>query len=529
MFLSGFRQPPVAPAGLFPSGQSLRENRCILYTSSNATIVYYPMYKPLTLFLSLLLATASPALCFCDDDLEPIHAKLSKIDPTPGEIVAVDTVDALELTTLTLSNGMRVVIKQIPEDSEEVLVRIVALGGFTAVPPAQRASAQLAPEIAWQSGFSEMSYREVTRLLAAYSIEVDQRVGMYDRTISGLGDPDTVDFLLMICHLLFIAHHFDRSSIGPVVKQTRESIRRQRQDCEFLLDEVLRGINTGRASTVRPLSEQQLESLSYDDARRIYKSMWTDPSAFYCIIVGDITVEEVKPSVLKFLASIPQPASPTLHVAAASPVMFPESIAKKTIRCGKGTENLTRISYPIVATIDQQTISDLEFTSQTIETRLREVVREEMGSTLGVDVAYEFPLFPYLRGGWLSVQYRSETPDVSRLADIIHREVQTLRLDGPSDEEVLAVRQLLYRSDRFWDKDNNYWLAMLTNYANWGWDFRGILDARDRQQHGRPPQGALGCFLTFFTDFKRYYWSRLYSSARSLSRQNNAKSPSYSR
>jgi predicted Zn-dependent peptidase len=111
----------------------------------------------------------------------------------------------------------------------------------------------------------------------------------------------------------------------------------------------------------------------------------------------------------------------------------------------------------------------IAFVSQVIEARLRSVITRAMKQSHGIDVSYEFPLYPKLDCSWISIRFRSEAKDVTKLKKLILKELELLISQGPTEAEVEYIRKLEFGNDEFWMKDNFYLASMLTNYYLWGW------------------------------------------------------------
>ncbi len=101
-------------------------------------------------------------------------------------------------------------------------------------------------------------------------------------------------------------------------------------------------------------------------------------------------------------------------------------------------------------------MATIEITSQVIETRLRRRFREVLGSTQGIDVAYELPYYPHRNPAWLTIQFRCSNPQAEKITNLILTDLSTLGDKGPLQEEVEKVRSLHACNDEFWLQHKRY-------------------------------------------------------------------------
>jgi hypothetical protein len=124
--------------------------------------------------------------------------------------------------------------------------------------------------------------------------------------------------------------------------------------------------------------------------------------------------------------------------------------------------------------VNDQNIDKVAFMCQIIEARLRNVITQKMALSYGVDVSYEFPVYPFLNNPWILIRYRCEDKFIAPLKEIVISELALLQSKGVTKEEVATIKKLEKGSQEFWLKDDFYWVSMLTNYYLWGWNPENI-------------------------------------------------------
>jgi len=105
--------------------------------------------------------------------------------------------------------------------------------------------------------------------------------------------------------------------------------------------------------------------------------------------------------------------------------------------------------------------------------RLREILREELGGTYGVSVSYENSL-PQPGYGAVVVQFGSAPENVETLSKAVFAEVERLKAEGPSLEDVNKVKEMEKRDLETNARQNQYWAGSLQTVHLYGWDPTGI-------------------------------------------------------
>lgn len=383
-----------------------------------------------------------------------------------------------------LPNGITVCLRPI-DDSDDILIRGIAPGGFSVLPVTQRSSGKLAADIAWDSGFGPWSGNELGNKLLTDSIELDARVTPFSRSIDGMASPARIEELLQVIQQLYTAPHFDQSAMAAVKKRLSESVQLRHQDPEMLFEDVIRSVNTGDLAVLHPVTAEDLRNIDFEVAKKFYLENFLSTDGLKFIIVGEFDVQTTVPLVAKYLGAIPK-KSAAIGEELAPKISIPPGVNKQELVSKKLQECLTRLTFQLDLNITESSWQQLEIAAQVIETRLRTRFQEVLGSTQGIDVAYEFPYYPHNSPAWLAIQFRCPNCKTDGLVALILAEFQRLRTDGPTQQELEKVRRQQEVNDEFWLQHKRYWLEQLSNYYLWGLDIRGMIKDYKNSPHYKP-------------------------------------------
>lgn len=394
-----------------------------------------------------------------------------------SSLSAVETIkrfDTINATQLLLKNGMTVWLKPTDCETGEIYVKLAALGGFASLEEKDRPSAELAAQVAWESGMDTMSSDQISVFLYENSLDFFSKIYPFSRVIHSEGAVSGIDSLLQYIKMVFTRLKFTKQGWQAALSSARNDLDKRVNDVDFAYETAFTQFNTRELSSLRSLTPKDLGNTDFVTSEKIFHQSFSDPSEFVCVIVGDFDVNKMIALIGESLGSIPrQNPGASLNRPFSAP--FPEGISNGTVKLKGHSGNIVRLTFPIKTVMNEQILPEIAFASQVIETRLRQVITDKMNLSYGVDVSYEFPVYPLLADPWISIRFRSPEQQVQTLTTIILGELKRLQSEGVAEEEVETMKKLEFSHQEFWLQDNFYWVSMLTNYCLWGWNPEKII------------------------------------------------------
>ena len=123
----------------------------------------------------------------------------------------------------------------------------------------------------------------------------------------------------------------------------------------------------------------------------------------------------------------------------------------------------------------------LQAATEVLEKRLRDILREQLGGTYSVGVNYS-NTSPEPGYGVTSVQFGSSPENVQTLTTAVMTEIDRLRKEGPSAEDVRAVKEAEKNDLQTAMRQNGYWLSSLQAMHLLGRDPKRILQRTERAE-----------------------------------------------
>ena len=174
------------------------------------------------------------------------------------------------------------------------------------------------------------------------------------------------------------------------------------------------------------------------------------------------------PLVEKWIGALPSTGKRS-SAARDMGVRFPAGVVNEEVKKGKEPASQTVLSFFADPGFDEFEMHRLRAATSVLSIRLREILREELGGTYGVSAG--FSNSPPLKGyGSVGIQFGSSPDNVDTLVAASLKEIERLKVEGPSLDDVNKVKELERRELETNAKQNAYWLGSLQSVHQFGFD-----------------------------------------------------------
>jgi zinc protease len=204
-----------------------------------------------------------------------------------------------------------------------------------------------------------------------------------------------------------------------------------------------------------------------------YRQRFANAADFTFLIVGAFTVESITPLVERYVASLAGTAPGSSAVRQVG-LTFPSAVVRETLEKGKEPRSQTVIAFFADPGGDEIERLRLRAASDVLEIRLRDLLREDLGATYGVNVGHSSP-FPQRDYGYTSVTYGSSPENARRLGELVLKEIGRLQGEGPSADDLGKVKEMARRELETAMRQNGFWQGWLRSAHQRGLDPARIL------------------------------------------------------
>lgn len=379
--------------------------------------------------------------------------------PKGGKVTEEKKVDAIGVTELTLSNGVRVILKPTDFKNDQIMFSAVSPGGHSLVADKDYHSASNAAGIISQSGLAEFNQVDLQKLMTGKTVRVSPYISSLSEGMSGSCTPKDVEDMMQMIHLYFTAPRKDEQAFKSMMTKNKAMFKNLMSNPQFYFqDQRIKIMYKGQLRAGGFPSVEQMEKIDLDAAYKAYQERFADASDFIFTIVGSFKVEEIKPLLETYLASLP--ATNRNEKWVDHNVRKPKGVIKEVIQKGTDPKSTVSMMYHGEMKYDRKTAFQMKVLSDVLTIKLIEKLREEKGGVYGTSARASASKDPY--GSYqMSIGFSCAPDNAQELIDAAMAEVEALRKKGPTQVDLDKAKETLKREMEVNMKSNRYWMSSL--------------------------------------------------------------------
>ena len=386
---------------------------------------------------------------------------LMKEAPKAGKIVKTEE-GPFGSTALTLSNGVRVVVKNTDFKADEIRMRAFSPGGTSVFGTKEALQIKMLNSVAGLGGLGNFSNVDLEKVLAGKKASVNASVSDLSEGLSGSCSPKDLETMLQLVYLSFTAPRMDNDAFESFKQRTKAALANQEADPSMALTDTLQREMYGNHPMAGRIKADMIDQTDYNRIMEMYKDRFKEAGDFTFLFVGNINLEEAKPLIETYLGGLPT-------------INRKENYQDIKLDIQKGTrKNLfeKQMETP-KATVISIISGDCEYNlknnllmtmlSQTMSMVYLETVREKEGASYGVS-AYGQLSRGIKDEALFQIYFDTDPAKREKMEQIVMSELQKVAKEGPRPEHLAKVKEFLLKKHIENVKENGYWLGQLNNY-----------------------------------------------------------------
>ncbi|MCC7044240.1 MAG: insulinase family protein [Acidobacteria bacterium] len=399
-------------------------------------------------------------------------AALLAAPPAPGSITGTNVRAEVGITEWTLSNGAKVVLKPTGFKQDEITFRAFSPGGSSLASDEDWVPASTAAQVIAAGGVGDLSVNDLRRVLAGVAASVAPSISMYEEGLSGGGSPKDLEKLFQLIYLRFTQPRADAQIFDVIRDQTKAALANQAASPAYAFSETLNDVMTQGHPRGRSITPELVDQMNLQRSLAFYRDRFADASDFTFVFVGTFTPEVMQPVVERYIASLP--ATRRQENWRDVGLRAPQGrVIERRVARGIEPRSQTQMIFtgPFEYTQDRRTA--IRAMGMVLETRLRNVLREDLGGTYSVGVGVSYTRIPH-QDYRVSISFGSDPARAEALQQRVLDEIEAFRRDGPSDRDVNDTREALLREFETGRTQNGYLLAQIAGRYQSGESVEGF-------------------------------------------------------
>ena len=391
--------------------------------------------------------------------------------PTPGKIIETQQGDRFDATVMTLSNGVKVVLKPTTFKKDEILMTATSPGGSTCYGVEEILNLKVFNDVIELGGLGNFSATDLSKRLAGKKVSCAISLGLDAEHVNGMAAPADLKTLFELIYLAFTAPRIDEEAYASYANRMRAQLQNSELNPMVIFSDSLTSTAYANHPRALRLRAADFDRISYERIMELRDERFADASDFVFSFVGNIPMDSIRPLIEQYLATLPS----SHRVEQANPAEVPD------VRKGEISNVFSQpMEIPKVTVLHLyrgQMPYDLEhklmatMTKQILDLIYYEQVREAEGGTYGVGVSTSISAFPEGRTS-LQIYFDTDPAKWERMGQIIQTALKQLAEEGPKAEDFTKTRDNLLKRYAEVVQENSYWLNVLDDYYYKGFDLQ---------------------------------------------------------
>jgi zinc protease len=402
-----------------------------------------------------------------------LGSKLLAAPPVAGTIVDESIDSRLGLTRLTLSNGVKVILKPTDFRNDQVMMSASRYGGQALFDDKDIFNARYANSIVATMGMGAYSPLEVQKVLAGKAASVNMGLSGYNDVVSGASGASDIETMFQMLWLKFNGVRRDEDLYTSFIgKQVEAARNRLTEPGELFGDTIAATLYNNSPRAPRAVRPEDFKQVSLDRSIAIYRERFSSARGLTFILVGSFDVNTIKPLIATYLASLP---TPELAVAfrdvGVRPVL---GVVKKEVR--RGTEAKSTISLTFTGTAEYSEVEQVRMQAliEVMNIRIIDILREKMTLIYGGGMSGTLARIPYPHYA-IGVSLPTGPDNVDKVIAALFAEIDRIKTVGPEQADLDKVKRNWLQGYKKSMRENGYWLGRLQATLTDGVDPASIL------------------------------------------------------
>ncbi|MDL2231096.1 insulinase family protein, partial [Bacteroidales bacterium OttesenSCG-928-L19] len=225
----------------------------------------------------------------------------------PGTITATKDLSAIGAKELTLSNGIKVVLKKTDFKNDEILFSARSKGGISLYPESDIASVMMASDFVDRAGIAEIDYSSLMKKMKGKKVGIMPSISAISESFNGSTSPKDIEFFFQYLHAFFVNPRYDESVSDLVLNEWIEQLKMIQANPMYKFIGTFfseANQNDPYAASIMFMDEAFLRKADYQRAFNIYKERFANPADFVFTFVGNFDEAVMNTMLETYLASL---------------------------------------------------------------------------------------------------------------------------------------------------------------------------------------------------------------------------------
>ena len=403
-------------------------------------------------------------------DTTPTEPLMSDAEMPKGGSIKSEVDGKFGTRVLTLSNGIKVVLKDTDLKADDINMVAYSWGGESLIDDKDLLDAEQMAGLVQFGGLGKFSAVDLQKVLSGKQASVTPALGRLTESLSGHSTVKDFETMLQLLYLSFSDPRKDDEAVQAQLQILKSALANQEVNPMVAFQDTLSTmLYGGNPRFVPMLKAATVDKINYDNALELYKQRFDNPGDFTFIFVGNLDAPNVRDLIAKYIGGLDTDKGREKYNA-KNVLDFKKGTIEKSFTRQMETPK-TKVVEFYMGDIDysQKTEIAVDIIGQLLDMRYTESIRENLGGSYGVSVYGSVSDLP--KGEFVTQIYFDTDPDkCDTVISVVRKEIDDFIANGPNAADLAKVKEYMVKSYNENLKENGYWLNVIYNYLLTGRD-----------------------------------------------------------
>ncbi len=438
-----------------------KDNRVVIVTGKEKTVTEKEI-------LALISSVEN------DETLKPYVENKTKKSlftelPKKGKIVNEETDYGVKVTTLTLSNGVKVHYRKTDYKDKQVLFECRSKGGTSLMSTKDYLNIVWALNWVKSAGIAGFDKNDLKKYLTAKKVFLKPYISEKIEGMTGNSTPKDLETLFQLIHLYFTQINKDKEAFETYISKLKTSYENALSSPLYYFKTEFKKYRYGKHNRfVGFPTEEDFNNTDYELAYKLYNERFENAADFNFVFVGNFEEDTIKKYAEIYLASLPAKNERENFIDDG---FYPLSgNHTKTFYKGKEDKAYVQMKYRGKHEYSIENKLALTVIKEILSIKLVEELREEKSGIYSPSVSSYFSQSNNSYG--LTFGFSCDPKNTDELIGLAKAEVERIIEKGPTKKDLDKAKEYLKKSGKFSLKSNYLWLNLIAEYTFYNKSYR---------------------------------------------------------
>lgn len=394
---------------------------------------------------------------------KPVAASLMVKLPKAGSIVSQRRDEALDVTELTLSNGVKVLLKQTDFRNDEIQMAAARLGGQSLASDADKFNAAYASAAVGAMGVGNFTPLALQKMLAGKVANVGAGTTELSDGLYGASSNADLETFFQLLHLKFGTVRRDDDLFKSFVSRAEDTAKNALAQPDAVYNDALKkALYANHPRVLLTPRPEDFAQLSLARIQALYEQRFTSAKGFTFVFVGSFNPDVIKPLLATYVASLPTPDVPNQFVdLGIRPVT---GVVKQQVLAGSEAKAKVSLVFAGPATYSEEEQLRVRALAEVINLKIIDVLREKLTLIYGGGMGGGLRRQPYASYN-LALSLPCGPENIDKVLAAAWGEIKKIQDVGPDATDLDKVKQNWLIAHRKSLRENGFWVNRLNNAA----------------------------------------------------------------